>query len=480
MKKLIVVFVVLAALGTGVYFFRSTLFPVPAAKTLTIVTNTPETDISPYGLDLNNITRIQNIYEGLVAFDRYLKLVPALAVSWGNTGENQWEFRLRQGVKFHDGTLFTAQDVLDAFQKIRRSRNSQMAAYFSTVKDITKTDDGRITVTTFLPDPLLLSKLTKLFVYHQNNVGTGPYMLDRYEPGVSFSLKAFPGYWGDKPYYKNVVYKVIANRTQREDEFSSGNIDILMGVTEEQALQLPPSQIISSYGLEVNFLMFQLDDPVFKDKSIRQAVYSLIDPKKIEEIGNHFVRSCNQFIAPGVFGYNANIPTYPYDANKEASNLFGGRLQRIDFDYPASFSTLSEYLSNQLRKAGFSVDGHADDPDVLVSKIENRQTPLFLIGWRAEDGDAGSFYDAFVYSKGPFNNGRYVNPEVDELIEQSRTEMDPQKRLVLLQEIGQKVNEDLIGIPLFETSRIFAIQKDIKWSPRLDGQVLGAEVSQKN
>lgn len=480
MKKVIFVLLALAVLGAGAFFFRGEFLNDAKSEGLTIVMSTKETDISPYGLDLNNSTRIQNIYEGLVAFDRNLKLKPSLAVSWGNTGENSWEFRLRQGVKFHDGSSFSAQDVIDTFNKAKSSGNTQISGYISTIKEISKSADGRlVTVTTFSPDPLLLSKLTKLFVHHENNVGTGPYVLDQLVPGVSFSLKAFPEYWGGQPAFPKAVYKVISSRQQRETDFEEGEIDLLVGLTEDQALKLPADQVITNYGLEVNFLMFQMNDSVFADKNNRKAVQTLFDPAQIEAIGNHFVRSTNQFIAPGVFGYNPNIPPYAYAPAKEARDLFGGRLQRVDFYYLSAYRTLTDYLANQMKKAGFSVKGNAVEPADLLKKIQDLQAPMFLIGWQSEDGDAGGFFDAFVHSKGPFNNGRYSNPEVDSLIEQARTEMSPQKRLTLLQEIGAKVNEDVIGIPLFETSRLFARKADIQWEARLDGQVLATEVGRQ-
>jgi peptide/nickel transport system substrate-binding protein len=122
------------------------------------------------------------------------------------------------------------------------------------------------------------------------------------------------------------------------------------------------------------------------------------------------------------------------------------------------------------------VQAIASDPDSLMGKICENESQLYLIGWRAADGDAGGFFDAFIHSRGTFNRGHYKNDEVDRLIEESRIEMDPQKRLTLLQEIGAKVAEDLIGIPLFETSRLFAVQEGVQWEPRLDGQVLAAEI----
>lgn len=475
MKKIIFVLLALSVLGIGAFYFRNAIFRGEEGS-LKIVMSTKETDLSPYGLNLNNATRIQNIYEGLVAFGPNLKIIPSLAVSWGNTGENEWEFRLRQGVKFHDGSSFGPQDVLDAFQKAKDSNNNQIAVYISTIREMRQTEDGRIVVTTQSPDPLLLSKLTKLFIYHEGQIGTGPYRLDEWIPGSVLSLVAFPDYWGEKPVFPKARYEVIDNRAQRKTDFEEGEIDLLVGLTEEQALTLPPDQVITNYGLEVNFLMFQLDDPVFMDKNIRKAIQTLFDPAQIEGIGNHFVRSTSQFIAPGVFGYNPQIPPYAYAPDKEARDLFGGRLERVNFYFLSAYGTLTDYLMSQMREAGFSVKGNVVEPGVLLEKIQNLEAPMFLIGWQSEDGDAGGFFDAFIHSDGPFNNGRYSNPAVDLLIEQARTEMDPQKRLLLLQEIGAKVNEDVIGIPLFETSRLFGIKRGLQWEPRLDGLVLASEV----
>lgn len=477
MKKILFILTFFLALGAGFFYFRDFIFPKEQDDTLRIVMSTAATDISPYGLNLNNITRIQNIYEGLVTFDRNLKVTPGLAVSWGNLNATEWEFRLRQGVFFHDGSPFVPQDVVDSFERAKASKNNQIINYISTIKDIKVMEGNRVVVTTHSPDPLLLSKLTKLYVTKDNEIGTGPYRLTEWIKGVRFSMEVFPDYWGRKPIFQKAVYEVITNRAERENRFANGKIDILVGLSEDQALDLPKEQIISVYGLEVNFLMFKMNDPLFEDRNVREAIQTLINPARIIAIGNNFVRSSNQFIAPGVFGYNQNIPTYPYSPEKEARSLFGNRLERVSFDYLSTYSTLSEYLVNQLRMAGFSVKENASQPEGLLEKISRNESQLFLIGWRAEDGDAGGFYDAFIHSKAPFNAGRYKNLEVDKLIEASRTEMEPQKRLALLKEIGLKIYEDLIGLPLFETSRIYALKKGIIWEPRLDGLVLASEVS---
>jgi peptide/nickel transport system substrate-binding protein len=472
MKKLLFILALLVAGAAAAYVF----YFAPQNNTLTITLNTEATDIGPYGLNLNNATRNRNIYEGLVAFDRNLKIVPALAVSWGNTDELTWEFRLRQGVTFHDGSVFSAQSFIDSFEAAKASGHPQIASAINSVDSVSLLEDGKLQIKTKAPDPLLLSRLTKLFVFKDGHIGTGPYYFEEWLKGERFVAGAYEGYWGAPPNYSKLRYLVKPNRTERKNSFNSGETDILVAVPYDQAQELPESNLKENYGLEVVFLMFKLNDPVFQNRSTRTAIQKLIDPETIREIGNGFVRPASQFVAEGVYGYNQELMPHNYDPEREPRDLFGSRLERVTLDYLASFQTLSEYLSQQLKRAGFSVKPRSFDAEELLELVAENDSRLFVMGWRAEDGDAGSFYDTFIHSRGEYNNGRYVNAEVDRLIEQARTEMDPGQRLNQLQQIGERVNQDLVGVPLFETSRLYAVQDDLEWEPRLDGLVLGAEV----
>lgn len=473
-NKILISLILLIVGGLGILFFWN-LKIREKVEALNITMSIPATDISPYALNLSNITRTANIYQGLVGLDRNLRTVPALAVSWGNTNETTWEFKLRENVSFHDGKLFTGKDVVRAFEEAKESNNSQIKTHINSIREI-KMENERVVVKTFAPDPLLLSKLSKLFIHNGEGIGTGPYKLEKWTPGENLNLKAYEGYWGEIPHFQEVNYVVESNRNEREQKFALKEIDILGAVTEEQAEKLDPNNLKTLYGLEVNFLMFKLDHEIFQDKEIRKSLAKLIDPEVIVNIGNGFIRPANQFIAPGVFGYNQEIPSVNYNQDEEPRDLFGARVQEITLDYVSSYRTLSEYLSGQFKKAGISLNTNPLEPEPLLEKIEKNESELYLVGWRAENGDAGSFFDTFVDSNGSLNSNRYKNDELDSLIKEARNEMQPQKRLALLKEIGVKLNEDFIGIPLFEPSRSYAVQSEIDWQPRLDGMILASEV----
>lgn len=445
-------------------------------ETMRIVLNTPATNLSEYSLNLNNLIRTANIYEGLVAFDRNLRIIPALAVSWGNIDKTTWEFKLRKNVIFHDSSHFDANSVITSFENIKKSGSSQAKSLISTIKEIKVINDYEIRIITNEPDPLILSKLTKFYISKPNHVGTASYVYTDWKKGDSLSLTAFPNYWGKQPNYLNVEYKVIKSKQQRQKDFEAGLIDILVAVPRDQALILPKEQVKTSYSLEVNFLMLKLDDPLLSDIKTREAILSAFNPEKIEEIGNFFVRQVSQFVAPGVYGYNPNISLYKFSEENRTKNLFGQQRKKISLDFLSTYKTLADYLAKQLLDAGFLVSSNAISPEKLLNNIKENKSQMFIIGWQAEDGDAGDFLDAFIYSKGEFNNGRYKNAFVDKLIEKSRQELNPSIRLKTLQQIMKLVDKDLIGVPLFESSRLYAVKKGLSWEPRLDGLVLATDV----
>jgi peptide/nickel transport system substrate-binding protein len=447
-----------------------------AKDTLRIVLQTPMNDLSPTSLSLDDLIRTSNLYEGLVAFDSTLRIVPALAVTWGNIDPLTWQFKLRQEVVFHDGTPFDASSVLQSFNEARQQDGSQIQTLLKNIQQIKVVDPFTIQIVTATPDPLILSKLTKFFIHKEGTIGTGPYQVKQWDKGVGLILTAFPNYWGERPAYREADYLVTQNMTQRQSDFDQGKTDILVAVPKEEALALPKDQIKSSYSLEVNFLMFNLQDPLLKDIEMRKKILAMIDPAKIEDIGNNFVRRVSQFVAPGVFGFNPDIPQYTYDESKVPLNLFGEQKTKITLDYLPTYKTLVEYLEKQFEQAGFLFKADPLEANDLLDHIRENESQMYILGWQAENGDAGDFLDSFIHSNGEFNNGRYSNPTVDRLIEKSRQELNPAQRLDDLQKIMALVNDDLIGIPLFEESRLYAVKKGIQWEPRLDGLVLAKDV----
>lgn len=473
----LILFIILGELGYLSFSVGQLIEKSPYSKGKVVITlNTPATDLSEYSLDLNNLTRTANLYEGLVRFDRNLRIQGALARSWGNLNRTLWEFKLRQGVTFHDGSPFKAEDVLFSFERIQKEKPAQLSSILQTIKSVKATDEYTIEIETFEPDPLILSKLTKFFITKSGQVGTGPYKILKWDKGSTLLLNGYTDYWGNLPEYKEVEYKVIRDPRLREEAFSNKKIDILASVSKDQAIELDSETLINRFSLEVSFLMFNLKHPLFTKIENRKAIRNSIDPQVIQSIGNNLVRPASQFIAPGVFGFNSSLKPLEFEEGQQAINLFGERRERVQLNYLSSYRTLVEYLKIQLDQAGFLTTLREIKPDVLLKEIEENNLPLFIIGWQSENGDAGDFLDNFIHSEGQFNKGRYSNSGVDELIERSRVELDPEKRILLLKKVMEIIDKEVIGVPLFEPSRAYGVQTHINWKPRLDGLILGKEI----
>jgi peptide/nickel transport system substrate-binding protein len=453
-------------------------------------------------------THIKDIYEGLVRTDRNLKIEPAIAVSWGMTESTVWEFRLRPEVIFHNGKTLTPEDIVNSIEKAMNDSTSQLKNLLGTIEKVEAVSDDRIQITTKVPDPLLLNKLAVTYIFPRDYfdlsrpVGTGPYSFVSRE-GDELKLTRFENYWGLLPYYRDVVLKSIPNRRGRIDALEDGSIDILVNVppnvacsvTEKysdadgcMSLDAEGLKIKSIPSLEVSFLIFNFENELFQDKTIRENVRKALDPQFFIDTAFGFARPSGQYVSSGVFGFNPEIDNVIYNIG-DAVNVIGKRFEEsfervsVIFDYPEGLDALAYYIQDQFHEFGVDVELNPLDGVDLRQKINDGDSDFYFLGWRSEIGDAGDFLEAVAHSRqtrkqlGLYNGGNYANSEVDKLIEDSQREMDAEERLRLMQYAMHIITEDdVIGVPLFESETIFAFREYVNFEPRVDGLVFASEI----
>lgn len=453
-------------------------------------------------------THLKDIYEGLVRTDRNLKIEPAIAVSWGMIEPTVWEFRLRPNVIFHNGKTLTPEDVVYSVEEAMEDTSSQLKNLLGTIDKVEAVSDDKIRVTTKAPDPLLLNKLAVTYIFPRDYfdlskpVGTGPYSFVSRE-GDELKLTRFENYWGLLPYYRDVVLKSIPNRHDRVDALERGVIDILVNVppnvacsvTEKyvdaegcMSLDAQGLKIKSIPSLEVSFLIFNFENELFQDKKIRENVRKALDPQFFVDTAFGFARPSGQYVSSGVFGFNPEIDNVTYDIDSAVDTIgkrFEGSFERVSvtFDYPEGLDALAYYIQDQFHEFGIDVELNSLDGVDLRAKINDGDSDFYFLGWRSEIGDAGDFLEAVAHSRqtrnqlGLYNGGNYKNDEVDELIEDSQSEMDAEERLSLLQYAMHIITEDdIIGVPLFESETIFAFRDYVNFEPRVDGLVYASEI----
>jgi peptide/nickel transport system substrate-binding protein len=455
-----------------------------------------------------------NMYEPLVGRGKQLELVPLLATAWKQTGPTVWRFNLRSGVKFHDGTPFTADDVIFSYERAKAD-GSDMKTYVGPIKEIRKIDDLTIDIVTSEPFPILPDTINQWYIMskswcEKNNAtapvdvrkgkenaatlkanGTGPFMLKSREPGVRTVMVPNPNYWTKiESNVTEAVFTPIGNAATRVAALISGDIDMMEPVPLQDLDKLkadPSIKLMVGPELRTIFLgMDQSRDELlysnvkgknpFKDKRVRQAFYQGIDEDAIAKtIMRGAATPSALMIAPGIRGFAKDLNTrLPYDPAAAKKLL-------ADAGYPNGFivsmncpndryvndAQICQAVSAMLAKIGVKVNLNAETKITYFPKILSRDTSFYLLGWTPGSYDAHNAIYALLMSpgaagQGQFNLGTYSNKRVDELGDQIAKELDPKKRDAEIAELF-KIHKDEIGnIPLHQQGLAWGMRKNVE------------------
>jgi peptide/nickel transport system substrate-binding protein len=445
-------------------------------------------NLEPTSFNSTTRSRILNVYEGLMRTDRNLQIEPSLALSWGRLEDDLWEIKLRPNVFFHDGSSFDADDVIASFDRAMKNKESELKDLLSTIKSVEKIDDLKVRITTKEPDPILTNRIINVLMFPSEKkdfkipVGTGPYQHISYID-KEMKLKRHEDYWGDVPHYGFVTMKTIPNRFDRLDALKNGQIHVLANVPPSFAEELEQYQtisIVSFPSLEVNFLIFNMESELLKDQRIRTAISFAFDKNAFVDFSKGYAQPSNQFVSNGVFGFNPDIKSKIQDtelAKTLVREYDPFKRPSIIVDMTEGTEVVGQYIKDQLNEIGISVQINILPWEELREKIFNKESEMYYLGWRSEIGDASSFYENVIHSEGRFNGGNYSSKKVDQLIDLSLVNFDQKKRSTQLHEIMKiLIEEDIMGIPLFESDAIYGICIGVQFKPRLDGYILASEI----
>ncbi|MCM3142049.1 glutathione ABC transporter substrate-binding protein [Brevibacillus sp. MER 51] len=412
------------------------------------------------------------VYESLVSRDKNGEYKPTLATEWKQLDDLTWEFKLREGVTFHDGTPFTADAVKKTFERVLDPKvASPRASNFSMIKEIKIVDDKTVHFVLEYPFAPLLSILAssegsiispKAIAEHSDTlakqpVGTGPFKFTSWAPGQDMKLTKNDTYWGEKPKVDEVLYKVVPEDTTRVAMIEAGEAHIgdQLPVTEvERAQASPGMNMVRAEGLGVDYIGFNVQKKPFDDVRVRQAVAHAIEKQAIVQgVYNNVGTQAVSSMSPKVIGFTPNLQDYSYDVNAAKALL-------AEAGYPNGFKTsivtddrkermnVAEVIQSQLKGIGIDLEIKVMEYGAYLEHTDNGEHAMFIGGWgnATGDGDYNQYNVFHSTSKGSAGNmAFYNNPEVDKLIEEGRREKDPQKR----NEIYAKLQEiELKEVPI--------------------------------
>jgi peptide/nickel transport system substrate-binding protein len=415
-----------------------------------------------------------NVFDHLAARDlKTGKVGPSLAVSWKNLDDTTWEVKLRKGVKFHDGSPFTARDVKASFDRVLNPENKLTArGNHAKIKSVEVVDDLTARFKTDGPYPLFVERLTALIMQsekvmkekghewmQENPVGTGPYKLVRWQKKQEHLFVRNEDYWGPKPAFKYVRVRIIPEQATQIAELISGGVDIIKAVPPDQMDVINKSgQARTTTSPILRTAMIQLDQAgraganPFQDRRVRLAANLAVD---MDSIIKHVLNGLGDRVAttvnPMAFGFDPGLKPYKQDLAQAKKLLTeAGYPNGLDVGFlrgqawvePGVVQT-SDTIVSDLAKAGIRTKARMVGETGPFTNLvrDGKADPMFEWTWgyySIFDADA-IFFDVMTCNQ-PYS--AYCNKEFDDLVIQGRSTLDPKRRTEIYAKAQKLIHDD--------------------------------------
>jgi peptide/nickel transport system substrate-binding protein len=498
---------------------------VPAAD-LSIALGGDVTSMDPH---FHNLTPNNNIgahvFDTLVMKEPGGRIKPGLAESWRVVDDTTWEFRLRKGVRFHDGSIFTAADVVFSLDRIPNVPNSP-SPYTTYTKQVTEkivVDPWTLRLKSAGPYPQMPNDMSTVLIVSSKAaanattddfntgkaaVGTGPFRFVRWQKGDRIELARNDAYWGPKVPWERVTFRVITSDPTRVASLLAGEVRAIENVPTTDLAKLASNKDLAIYRTVSVRLMYlhldtarektpfatdkagkALDRNPLRDLRVRRAMSKAINRAAlVERVMEDAAVSTGQLMPEGFFGFTPALKPEAYDPE-------GARKLLTEAGYPDGFGLtlhapnnryvndeqIAQAIAQMLARVGIQTRVDAMPASVYFSRGSKLEFSFMLVGWGAETMEASSPLKALLatFSKdkgmGAANRGRYSNPKLDAVLDQALTTVDDARRERLLQQATEIGVGDLGIIPLYHQHNLWAARRGIVYEARADERTFAHE-----
>ncbi len=493
-----------------------------SAQALRIGTQSPFV-IDPHAVFLGpDMAVARQIYDSFVGRDNESNWVPGIALSWRRTDDLSWEFKLRPGVVFSDGTPLTAEDVVFSFDRVMTLQTA--SSYVSNMRSIIKSealDPLTVRVTTSRPNAVLPGQLTNIFIVSKaiatgastadfqsgrTAIGTGPFKVVSYSRGGTLELARNERYWGKQPPWATVSIKVISNDASRTAALLAGDLDIADDIAPAYVAQLEHTKGIAVFKHASDRVMFleptvrtdQMDlltdndgkplphNPL-RDIRVRRAMSLAMDRKAMAERAfDGQAIPATQLVPPGFGAYDPALPVLPYDPAAAKKLLaeagypqgFGMTIACTNDRYVAD-DKVCQVAGQMLERIGLHMKVETLPGNILLPRArpENNIYPLLYVGQsNSASRDPTHVLSLALHSfndrgEGTSNRGGFKDPALDAAIEAAVSRLDEHREDGLHAAMMQGIDAGVV-IPLFVQTVVVATRNGITYAPRMDEQTV--------
>jgi peptide/nickel transport system substrate-binding protein len=450
----------------------------PDRQTVVLIIDNSPANLDPrIGTDAASERLHELIFDSLVVRDEHFNLKPWLATSWDIPDPKTYIFHLRTDVRFHNGQPLTARDVKWTLDSLLQGKIvSARAGAYQQVESLEAPDDKTVIFHLKAPYAPLLWNLSNGAMgvvpygsgkdFSQHPVGSGPFKFVSADLDKEVVIERNDDYWGERPKLKRVRFAVIPDATTRALELRKGSADIAINSLTpdmEARIRDTDKQLVveQSPGTTLQYLAFNLRDPILKDVRVRQALAYAIDRKPlIQYLWQGMARPADSILPPESWAYDANVMHYEHDPARARALLDAAGYKLVNgvrFHLTMKTSTdeaprlVAAVLQQQLREVGIVLEIRTYEFATFYADVQKGVFQMYSLRWiGAEDPDIfeNVFYSTNVPPKRA-NRGHYSNPRVDALIDTGRQEIDPEKRKQIYAELQRILADDLPYIDLW-------------------------------
>ncbi len=468
-----------------------------AENTLTLAIETDPINIDPrFGTDVNSVRVHQLVTNGLIRKDPSANLVPDLAERWENPDDKTYIFYLRKGIKFHDGTELTAEDVKYTYESIMDPEmNSPKAAAYNKIDSIEILDPYTIKFTLQeVFSPFLIEMAQQIIpqkaaekqeekTFTANVIGTGPFKLVEWTHDEQLVFETNPEYYEGAPKIEKLVLKIIPDDTVRFLELKQGNVDLVQNAIPPDMVPVAKAtkglKVIEKESVVIYYLGFNLEDPILKHVKVRQAIaYAIGRQSLIEYLIKGQASLATGLLSPANWAYEPDVTIYNYDIEKAKALLDEAGYPDPDGDGPEPRFTLvyktstaplririGEVLQDQLKQVGIDVcEIQTFEWAKFYDDIMSGNFQMFTLRWVGitEPDIFYSIFHSSMFSPEGRNRGHYSNPRIDELTEQGRRVIAVEERKKIYSEVQKILAEDLPYINLWYPHNIVVMNERVQ------------------
>jgi len=483
------------------------------------------TDVTAVDPHYHNLTPNNNvaahIFGYLVERNEKSQLQPGLATEWKTIDPLTWEFKLRKGVKFHDGSDFTAADVVASIERVPTVPNSPspFTAYTKQIKETIVVDPLTIRFKTASPYPLMPSDMTQVAIISKAAakattddfntgkaaIGTGPYKLVRYAKGDRIELARNDAYWGGKTPWEKVTLRLLPQDASRVAALLSGDVQVVENVPTSDVAQLRKDKRLQTFRTVADRLIYlhmdsdrdvspfvtdkagkPLAKNPLKDPRVRKAISKAINrPAMVEKVMEGEAVPAGQLVPEFLFGATKNLKVEAFDPE-------GAKKLLAEAGYPDGFgltihapnnryvndAKVAQAVAQMLSRVGIDTKVVAMPSATYFTQATDLKFSFMLLGWSTGTGEASSSLKALLMTFnrdkgfGTANRGRYSNGKVDALTEDALATVDDAKREALLQRATELAINDAGVVPVHFQVNLWATRDGITYAPRTDENTL--------